>query len=424
MKTLCIALVLAVQFPSARAADSFVAHEWGTFTSVQGADGNLLPWHPLQSSELPAFVHDWSSEGSNSALARFGPVTPGTGKYSIISLQRMETPVIYFYSDHKRTVDVSVGFPDGFVTEWYPQIDQIGPAVSAPPGSDHVTRESRIHWGNVTVSPAGKDADSATDLPCDPAGGHYFAARATDSALLHVTAWDKGATESEKFLFYRGVGNFSTPLRASLDQAGRIGLTNTGTNALSHLLLLDLRDGWGSISMVEHLEPRQSLPGIAPATVMDKTNLASLVGRMMTASLINEGLYPREAAAMVATWTDSWFAEDGMRVLYVLPRAWTDATLPMSVSPAPDNIVRVMVGRAEIITPARVQHLHDEVGKWAYDSSPSARDRVVADMKQLGRFVEPTWQLAAKGLDPMAVDFGSNTLRTLVVPGNVHGAVN
>jgi len=424
MKTLCLALVLAAQIPLARAADSFVAHEWGTFTSVQGADGNLLSWHPLQSSELPAFVHDWLSEGSNSALARLGPIAPGTGKYTIISLQRMETPVIYFYSDRQRTVDVSVGFPDGFVTEWYPQIDQIGPAIAAQASTNHVCRDSRIHWANVTVSPAGKSVDAATELPCDPAGGHYFAARNTDSALLHVNAWDTGATESEKFLFYRGVGNFSTPLRASINSDGRIALANTGTNALTHLLLLNLRDGSGTISMVEHLEPGQSLAGVAPATVLDKTNLATLVGRMMTTSLINEGLYPREAAAMVATWTDSWFAEDGMRVLYVLPRAWTDATLPITLSPAPENIVRVMVGRAEIITPSRVQHLHDEVGKWAYDSSPGARDHVAADMKQLGRFVDPTWQLASKGLDPMAVDFGSNVLRTLVVPSNVHAAVN
>jgi len=47
----------------------------------------------------------------------------------------------------------------------------------------------------------------------------------------------------------------------------------------------------------------------------------------MAAALVSEGLYQREAQAMVNTWRDSWFEEDGLRVLYTLPREWTDRTL-------------------------------------------------------------------------------------------------
>ena len=55
---------------------------------------------------------------------------------------------------------------------------------------------------------------------------------------------------------------------------------------------------------------------------------------------------------MVNTWQDQWFAEEGMRVLYLLPSAWTDRTLQLQVAPRPDSVVRVMVGRAEIIRPS------------------------------------------------------------------------
>ena len=43
------------------ACGSYVAHEWGTFTSVQGADGVQTEWNPLVTSELPQFVyrHEW-----------------------------------------------------------------------------------------------------------------------------------------------------------------------------------------------------------------------------------------------------------------------------------------------------------------------------------------------------------------------------
>ena len=35
---------------------SFTAHEWGTFTSVQGADGIQLEWNPLVASDL-SLIH-------------------------------------------------------------------------------------------------------------------------------------------------------------------------------------------------------------------------------------------------------------------------------------------------------------------------------------------------------------------------------
>ncbi len=38
--------------------DGFVAHEWGTFTSVSTADGRTQRWNPLGGpSELPSFVY-------------------------------------------------------------------------------------------------------------------------------------------------------------------------------------------------------------------------------------------------------------------------------------------------------------------------------------------------------------------------------
>ncbi len=74
-----------------------VAHEWGTFTSFQSSDGNLLQWKPLVTSELPKFVYDWHNPG----LGRL-PVDPRAlvWKGDLESLQRMETPVIYFYADN------------------------------------------------------------------------------------------------------------------------------------------------------------------------------------------------------------------------------------------------------------------------------------------------------------------------------------
>jgi len=43
-------------------------------------------------------------------------------------------------------------------------------------------------------------------------------------------------------------------------------------------------------------------------------------------TLVKQGLYPKEAAAMIKTWNDSWF-EEGLRLFYFVPRAAADAIL-------------------------------------------------------------------------------------------------
>ena len=108
----------------------------------------------------------------------------------------------------------------------------------------------------------------------------------------------------------------------------------------------------------------------------------------MARALVNAGLYEKEARAMVNTWQDQWFAEEGTRVLYLLPRAWTDRTLQLQVSPQPDQVVRVMVGRAELITPSVERDLRDQVLTYSIGDA-KAKARAVANVRALalGRFL-------------------------------------
>ena len=93
---------------------------------------------------------------------------------------------------------------------------------------------------------------------------------------------------------------------------------------------------------------------------------------------------------MVKTWDDSWFAEQGLRVLYTLPGAWTDRILPLTLEPKPREVVRVMVGRAELITPAMEWELMKQVVRFT-DKDENIRVHAVEDARNLGlgRFLEP-----------------------------------
>ena len=94
---------------------------------------------------------------------------------------------------------------------------------------------------------------------------------------------------------------------------------------------------------------------------------------------------------MVKTWEQSWFAEKGMRVSTSCRAPWTDRVLPLNIKPAPEEIVRVMVGRAEIITPAMEHTLLTQVERYMA-AGEAERPAIAAETRALGmgRFMEPT----------------------------------
>lgn len=355
-KIILLALVIGWQCAALAGQDRFVAHEWGTFTSVQGADGVQLEWNPFVPLELPKFVY---------GQPRVASIRPGVSllKSDLIARQRMETPVIYFYSDTERTVDVTVNFPQGTVTEWYPQ-------VQAPAKGSRATR-----WDDVRVL-----ANAKASLSREPQGSHYYAARETAANVLQVK------NELEKFIFYRGVGSFTAPLRVMVGgKEDVLHLQNTGTEPLRHFYVVQIRNGKAKYEYFSNLEINGTRQvNLAPGTGESSlTVFQDRISEAMRGSLEKEGLYAAEAASMVKTWRDSWFGEDGARVLYVLPRKWTDTTLPLTIEPAPEEIARVMVGRAEVILPTQEWKLLKQIARYS-DAPAEERLAIVDGVKALG----------------------------------------
>ena len=117
------------------------------------------------------------------------------------------------------------------------------------------------------------------------------------------------------------------------------------------------------------------------------------VKRALVERLVAAGLYPKEAAAMVKTWNDSWF-EPGLRVFYLEPVAQVDELLPLEVKPAPRERVRVIVGRLELFAPERVE----PVRVAALDAMRLPEAERLAALKKLlqreGRFLDPILAIA------------------------------
>jgi hypothetical protein len=122
---------------------------------------------------------------------------------------------------------------------------------------------------------------------------------------------------------------------------------------------------------------------------------------------------------MVKTWQSSWFGEEGTRVLYSLAQSDTDALLPLHLAPAPREIVRVMIGRLETLTPEQESSIESLISHLG-DDDPANRNQTAARLKQLGRFAEPALtRIAATTNDP-EVQVRSQTLLQRIAAGKEH----
>jgi hypothetical protein len=326
-------------------------HEWGTFTSIAGDDGSAVDWSPLDGTQdLPCFVERY----------RFNI------KGWISGTVRMETPVLYFYSEQKTTVSASVSFRQGMVTEWYPHADVManGDAFKfADPAFS-----STIRWAGVTVSPG-----QAEHFATEDSSSHYYAARQTDAAPL------RAGSQAEKFLFYRGIGGFQPPISAAVNGDGSVLIRNVAGGAVGDIVLFENRGGTMAYA-VQHVGAGQ-ITAAAPVLAGNTAPPSAELERV----LIANGLYPREAQAMVATWRDSWF-EEGARLIYIAPRAAVDAILPLTVTPQPASVARVFVGRIELVTARTKQDVktallnddHTTLARYGRFLRPIA-DRVMRD---------------------------------------------
>jgi hypothetical protein len=123
-----IACGLMTAAVSAGETSHYTAHEWGTFTSVQGSDGQPIQWNPFTESDLPNFVHTRRKPADGPAV-RAQALNLGMlmSKQSTHWFQRMETPVIYFHTEKPLRLTATVKFPTGLITEWYPAATTYGP---------------------------------------------------------------------------------------------------------------------------------------------------------------------------------------------------------------------------------------------------------------------------------------------------------
>jgi hypothetical protein len=415
-----------VEQPSTRSAawdgESWVLHEWGTFTSLQGSDGAVLDGLRHEETDLPEFVHDLRD------------VTGVTGVSP-----KMETPVIYFYAPEQRRVRVWVDFPRGVITQWYPGASQVnhvplpahlgGPGPAPSPEPVHDLRQGYVGWGQQNdLLVLGPDARPA--LPPVDEDDPWRFCREVDANDLQVCNLTLGlqeptsqvAYERERCLFYRGLGDFQLPLRGRvIEEAARedgtavrvsLSLENVGADGpLTHVFLVYVEGGRAGFQVLGDLPGRRDLDGLELDLAPLAESTEALV-EALTEHLTAAGLYEREARAMARTWQQGYFQDEGLRALYVLPEAFVERELPLrtegfgrlsrGLDDQPvhvvDDRVRVFVGRTELLSPRREARILAAV-----EGIAQGQDEASAVLERWGRFAIPYLERARQlTADPAA----------------------
>ena len=343
-------LIAGMASPAAQSASRsprpLVVHEWGTVTTRIGPSG--LPDGRLNQlttyDPLPAFVHEFEPAG-----AATHPIRPliksvvGDGRPDIT--MRLETPVIYFHPEAGQAVppfDVAVDFRGGILNEFYPNASASANGWNGDHLSDSVT--GSLRWRGVTL----RDHVTVPETP-----NHvWLAPREARSQPLTV------GSESEQYIFYRGMANLDAPIRAHVTGTGEVRIRGpklarwftSPTLALGHVWLVDIGHH-GDVAFRES----DSLTLVRGDTSSVLARFAGFrsadyspsgLDRLRTSMervLIGQGLYEDEAAAMLETWKRSYFTEPGLRLFYIVPSDWVSYHLPLHIS-VPNTLTRVIVG--------------------------------------------------------------------------------
>jgi len=319
---------------------SLLVHEWGTFTSFQDHNGKSIGGINVDDEPVPGFVHriDELPVLSQNSLPASSSSKGAPSCHPDATL-RLETPVVYFYPrpgfDAQEPIDVRAEFSGGWLTEFYPN------AKSTVPGFPKLlepTDKGSLQWRGLRLI-----AHPTAPLP-ETSDQVWLAPRKVRST---VVATDD---EREKYLFYRGVGNRDAPIVVRREDDRLTIMRRDGEKTLTRLPLMWLvqvqSDGrvWyrtvsgqgnkEAVSVLGRGDEAGDLPGLR---------------KRLTAALVAHGLFTDEARAMLETWQQSYFGSEGVRLFYLLPQAWTEANLPLTLSIHADK-VRVMMGRIELIS--------------------------------------------------------------------------
>lgn len=305
-----------------------IVHEWAVIHSLAGGDGSSAPWQPWDfPPSLPSFVGTFDLPAD---IAPCGVM--------------LDVPAVFFRVDKPVSLTMRYHWLEGNFVSCYP----------------HGAREEHaLHWRDVTVIPHGGP------LLTEAADTNYYHPRRTSASFVRVD--NLGHKQFERFISLRGMGNLALPVRVTLTAQG-LKLAWAKETDLRHVLVIDQPWGdehdAGQARMTLHDLGKDRAAASAGGSQMGLTlprpaaTMSADVAMAPLRKLLNrQGLYPDEAAAVLASARAQWFSP-GLRVIYLLPESQVSSAVQLEISPAPTEHRRLYAVCVEVLTPEAIRAIH------------------------------------------------------------------
>jgi len=284
-----------------------VAHEWGVWKLQQGRVAHIeelaaecppfvvgvRPRPPIQINPPPPFPRPQPP-----LPVIQPPIDPRPHPVA-------RKPVLFLYTDTPLDVTVEVGFEGGEPWLYYPAAE-----VTRSPTGGGLRWEGRLIASGRTILAA-------------PGAGHWW----NDLRAVNAATFLANTGTAESFLFYDGPVRFERPFLLTRQNGGAL---VTPMSAERTLFLVE------SGRYVEH----DVEPDLRGAGLVAQGDMAMLRARL-DELLRGRGLKPTESRALLETWRDDLFANPRPLAVYFVPRDLYDRMLPLTITPVPDELVRV-----------------------------------------------------------------------------------
>lgn len=344
-KQFLIVCLLLFSFISFGQSDDLVAHEWGTFTTTHSASGYQLNLYASFGDQLPSFVGH-----RHFKYWTYGKIDGREGKYAVNSYykdgnMRMETPVLYFYSKKALSAKVQVLFKNGSITEFYPLPSKVEDDFSP-------VKNGQMYFENYQgeclwdIDILDKDQNETLTYPDSTVSNVWSAPRQVGANLI------KSGTTREKYIFYRGIAHFNNPIKCSNSLNRQVGIENTLEQAIPMVVCTELIHGEVKVHYYGQLKGNSCITFSRDSVYQE--NAVDLLKQ----ALIKQGLYEDEAQAMMNTWKEDYFKTPGLKIFWIVPKKLIDEILPLTISPMPDKVERVYIGRIEMEDAAQEQYFN------------------------------------------------------------------
>lgn len=346
-----------------------VAHEWGSMQHHLGTATSEFDLIGENQADLPSFVKVWSEQPA------IGPIM-------------IRKPILYFYTQEKMKLNVTARFPEGVLTQWYPDVTQFSPQRDGRlrPGNPQAPlTNGTLSWQQIELNP---DIDPSAFAKVRQDHPWWHLARDTDA--VPIRAIDKrGAQAVERFLFYRGAGSYTPMVKPTRDDKSEAFSVTVPFSQidLRGVFLVRVNDSGATITHAPVLKAQSTLQLAGPEAVKPVEEAASIAKGQLIESLEAAGLFTKEATGLVEIWGDDMFTVPGERLLYLMPNNEVERVLPLTIQPEPKQTVRTLIAWVELSTPEAEKRITDLIDKLS-SNDQAERDAANKELRRLDRFAE------------------------------------